>query len=177
LCFCSSGPRSTNSRRHHRHGLRLLGRRPSHTTVTIVSDQTKLTRTQVTTDSGSYDFVNLPIGIYTMTFTHDGFTTQKIPWITVEADRTATINTTLRVGQVGTTITVEESPLINAVDTTTGYILEKEQIQSVPLPTGSFTGLAILSPGVIKLLAKDLRIPVKIARELADGLRLREAKQ
>jgi Carboxypeptidase regulatory-like domain len=79
-----------------------------NTTVTIVGDQTKLTRTQVTTDSGSYDFVNLPIGTYTMTFTHDGFTTQKIPSITVEADRTATVNTTLRVGQVGTTITVEE---------------------------------------------------------------------
>jgi hypothetical protein len=37
---------------------------------------------------------------------------------------------------------------MNAVDTTNGYILEKEQIDDVPLPTGSFTGLAILSPGV-----------------------------
>jgi Carboxypeptidase regulatory-like domain/TonB dependent receptor len=118
------------------------------TTVTIVGDQTKLTRTQITNDSGVYDFVNLPIGTYTLTFTHDGFQTQKIPTITVQADRTATVNTSLKVGQVGTTITVEESPLINAVDTTNGYILEKEQIQSVPLPTGSFTGLAILSPGV-----------------------------
>src|ERR1019366_7503310 len=31
---------------------------------------------------------------------------------------------------------------------TNGYVLEKSQIQSIPLPTGSFTGLAILSPGV-----------------------------
>jgi Carboxypeptidase regulatory-like domain/TonB dependent receptor len=119
-----------------------------NTTVTLVGDQTKLTRTQKTTDSGTYDFVNLPIGTYTLTYTHDGFQTQKIPSITVQADRTATVNTALKVGQVGTTITVEESPLINAVDTTNGYILEKEQIESVPLPTGSFTGLAILSPGV-----------------------------
>jgi hypothetical protein len=119
-----------------------------NTTVTIVGDQTKLTRTQSTGDSGAYDFVNLPIGTYAMTFTHDGFQTLKIPSITVQADRTATVNTALKVGQVGTTITVEESPLINAVDTTNGYILEKEQIQSIPLPTGSFTGLAILSPGV-----------------------------
>ena len=37
---------------------------------------------------------------------------------------------------------------MNAVDTTNGYVLEKSQIQSIPLPTGSFTGLAILSPGV-----------------------------
>jgi len=119
-----------------------------NTTVSIVSDQTKLSRTQTTNASGIYDFVNLPIGSYTLTFTHDGFETQKIPSIVVQADRTATVNATLKVGQVGTTVTVEASPLMNAVDTTNGYILEKDQIESVPLPTGSFTGIAILSPGV-----------------------------
>jgi carboxypeptidase family protein len=119
-----------------------------NTTVSIVNEQTKLSRTQSTNSGGIYDFVNLPIGSYTLTFTHEGFETQKIPSIVVQADRTATVNATLKVGQVGTTVTVEASPLMNAVDTTNGYILEKEQIQDVPLPTGSFTGLAILSPGV-----------------------------
>ncbi len=119
-----------------------------NTTVSIVSDQTKLSRTQTTNTGGMYDFVNLPIGSYTLTFSHDGFESQKIPSIVVQADRTATVNATLKVGQVGTTVTVEASPLMNAVDTTNGYILEKDQIESVPLPTGSFTGIAILSPGV-----------------------------
>jgi hypothetical protein len=118
------------------------------TTVTIVSDQTKLSRTQTANDGGIYDFVNLPIGSYTITFSHEGFETQRIPSIVIQADRTVTLNATLKVGQVGTTVTVEASPLMNAVDTTNGYILEKDQIESVPLPTGSFTGLAILSPGV-----------------------------
>jgi hypothetical protein len=116
--------------------------------VTLVADATKLTRLQSTNAVGSYDFANLPIGSYTLTFTHEGFDTLKIPSITVQADRTATVNATLKVGQVGTTVTVEAAPLLNAVDTTNGYILEKEQLESVPLPTGSFTGLAILSPGV-----------------------------
>src|SRR5579862_1514413 len=118
------------------------------TTVTIVGDQTALTRSQKTSTNGNYDIVNLPIGTYTLTFTHDGFQTQKIPSIQVQADRTATLNVTLPVGQVGTVVEVAASPLLNAVDTTNGYILEKEQIDAVPLPTGSFTGLAILSPGV-----------------------------
>ena len=121
--------------------------------VTLVADATKLTRTQKTNYAGIYEFVNLPIGSYTLTFSHDGFETQKIPSITVQADRTATVNVTLKVGQIGTTVTVEASPLMNSEDTTNGYILEKEQIQSVPLPTGSFTGLAILSPGVNAELA------------------------
>ena len=118
------------------------------TVVTMVGDETKLTRTLKTNANGSYDFVNLPIGTYTLTFTHDGFQTQRVPSIMVQADRTATVNATLPVGQVGTVVDVQADPLMNAVDTTNGYVLEKDQIDQIPLPTGSFTGLAILSPGV-----------------------------
>jgi hypothetical protein len=118
------------------------------TVITIVGDQTKLTRTQKTNANGAYDFVNLPIGTYTLTFMHEGFQTQKVPSIMVQADRTATVNAVLPVGQVGDVIEVHAEPLMNAVDTTNGYILDDQQIQNVPLPTGSFTGLAILSPGV-----------------------------
>jgi len=118
------------------------------TEATIVADQTKLTRTQKTNGTGAYDFVNLPIGTYTLTVAHEGFASERIPAIVVQANRTATLNVTLKVGQVGTTVDVEAAPIMNAVDTTNGYILEEQQIQAVPLPTGSFTGLAILSPGV-----------------------------
>jgi Carboxypeptidase regulatory-like domain len=118
------------------------------TTVTAVGDQTGLTRTQKTSATGGYDFVNLPIGTYTLTFTHEGFQTQKLPSIQVQADRTGTLNVIMPVGQVSSVVEVAAAPLMNAVDTTNGYILEKEQIDAVPLPTGSFTGLAILSAGV-----------------------------
>jgi Carboxypeptidase regulatory-like domain/TonB dependent receptor len=118
------------------------------TTVTIVGDQTKLTRSQETNGNGAYDFVNLPIGTYTVTVAREGFQSEKLPSILVQANRTVTLNVALKVGSVGTTIEVEAAPAMNAVDTTNGYVLEQEQIQAVPLPTGSFTGLAILSPGV-----------------------------
>ena len=77
------------------------------TTVTIVGDQTKLTRSQDTNETGAYGFVNLPIGNYTITFTHTGFQTLNIPSIQVQANRTATVNATLKIGEVGQTITVE----------------------------------------------------------------------
>jgi carboxypeptidase family protein len=118
------------------------------TTVTAVEDQTSLTRTTKTDSTGVYTFVNLPIGTYTITFAHASFETQKIPSITVQANRTVTVNASLTVGAVSTTVTVEETPLINAVDTTNGYVLDKVQLESIPLPTGSFTGIAILSAGV-----------------------------
>ena len=118
------------------------------TQVTLVADGTKLTRALKTNGSGSFDFVSLPIGTYSLTFAHEGFQSQNIPAVLVQADRTATVNATLKVGQIGTTVTVEATPLLNYEDLTNGYILEKEAIEAAPLPTGSFTGLAILSPGV-----------------------------
>src|SRR5260370_1490389 len=88
------------------------------TLVTLVNDQTTLTRTQTANASGIYDFVNLPICTYTLTLSHDGFETQKVPSITVQADLSASLNVTLKVGQVSNTVTVEANPLLNAVDTT-----------------------------------------------------------
>jgi hypothetical protein len=117
-------------------------------TVTLVGDQTKLTRSQNTNANGGYLFVNLPIGSYTLTLTHAGFQSQTIPSILVQANRTVSLNAELKVGNVSESITVEETPLLNVVDTTNGYVMDKLEIDSVPLPTGSFTGLALLSPGV-----------------------------
>ena len=71
-----------------------------------------------------------------------------MPAIPVQGDRTGTVNAQLSVGAVNTVVSVEAVPLMNAVDTTNGYVLDKAQIETIPLPTGSFTGLAILSPGV-----------------------------
>ena len=47
---------------------------------------------------------------------------QKTQHIAVQADRTATVNATLKVGQTTTTVEVEATPLMNAVDTTNGYV-------------------------------------------------------
>jgi hypothetical protein len=120
----------------------------SGATVTLLGDETKLSRTQTTGSAGSYSFVNLPIGSYTLTFTQQGFQSQNIPSILVQANRTASVNAELKIGNVSESITVEETPLINFVDTTNGYVMDKLEIDSIPLPTGSFTGLALLSPGV-----------------------------
>ncbi|MGO9340507.1 MAG: TonB-dependent receptor domain-containing protein [Terracidiphilus sp.] len=117
-------------------------------TVTVVDEQTSLTRTVKTNASGEYTLVNLPIGAYTLTYTSEGYEVQKTQHITVQANRTATVNATLKVGKTSETVEVEASPLMNAVDTTNGYVMDTAQIESVPLATGSFTGLATQSAGV-----------------------------
>lgn len=117
-------------------------------TVTIVGEGTSLTRTTKSNATGIYSFVDLPIGSYTLTYSATGYEVQKTPHIVVQADRTASVNAMLKVGQATTTVEVEATPLMNASTTTNGYVLEKSQIQQVPLATGSFTELAIASPGV-----------------------------
>jgi Carboxypeptidase regulatory-like domain/TonB dependent receptor len=97
---------------------------------------------------GSFSLADLPIGTYEVTFTKDGFQTANYPNIIVQGNRTSTVNAQLKPGAVGSTITVEATPLLNETDTTTGYTLNEVQITDMPLGTGSFTQLAILSPGV-----------------------------
>jgi hypothetical protein len=116
--------------------------------VRATSDDTKLVRTAKSSSEGTYQLNDLPIGKYTLTFTLTGFSTTKIPSIVVQSDRTVTLPAKLALGATTDSVTVEENPLLNAVDTTNGYVLDKAQIEAIPLPTGSFTGVAILSPGV-----------------------------
>jgi hypothetical protein len=97
---------------------------------------------------GSFSIADLPIGTYKVTLTKTGFQTAVYPQIIVQGNRTTTLNANLRAGAVSETVTVEATALLNQTDTTNEYTLGVQQIESVPLGTGSFTQLAILAPGV-----------------------------
>jgi hypothetical protein len=109
---------------------------------------TNLEVTATSKSDGSFSIADLPIGTYALTFTKDGFQTAVYPEIIVQGNRTATVNAKLNPGKVSSTVTVSATPLLNETDTANGYTMDAEQIESVPLGTGSFTQLAILAPGV-----------------------------
>jgi len=116
--------------------------------VTIKNTDTNLEIKIATQASGTYQAPNLPIGNYSVTFAKDGFKTETHTSIKVESGITATVNGRLEVGSVATTVEVTATPMLNQVDTTVGYVLDRDAINNTPLATGSFTQLAILSPGV-----------------------------
>ena len=116
--------------------------------VSLTNPDTGLARMTSTQGNGTFKFDELPAGTYVLTFAKDGFETQKHSQIIVHATRTTTVAVQLRPGKVSETVQVTASPLLNQVDTTNGYILDSQTIEEVPLATGSFTQLAILSPGV-----------------------------
>src|SRR5579859_2226256 len=119
----------------------------SDATVKAVNIATNLEVVAHTKD-GSFQIPSLPAGTYRVTVTKEGFKTETHTKILVFGSRTTTVDTTLEVGSVGTTVEVTAVPLMNQVDTTIGYVVDANTIETTPLGTGSFTQLAILSPGV-----------------------------
>jgi len=117
-------------------------------TVKVHNAETNLEQTAVTKDDGSFLIVGLPIGKYSVTFSRDGFKTEIHDQILVQGGVTTTVNGSLQPGEVTAQITVSGTPLLNQTDTTNGYTLGTELIENTPLGTGSFTQLALLSPGV-----------------------------
>ena len=109
---------------------------------------TNLTVTARTQSSGSYSISNLPAGTYELTFTKEGFDAERHTEVVVNGDRTTTVDGNLKVGTVATSVDVVGTPLMNQTDITTGYVVDQTTIEQTPLGTGSFTQLAIMSPGV-----------------------------
>src|SRR5580704_8338110 len=109
---------------------------------------TNLEETVSTKEDGSFIVSDLPIGTYEVKVSRDGFKTEIFSNILVQADRRITVNVGLQPGAVSAQVTVSSTPLLNQTDITNGYTLNSDLIQSAPLGTGSFTQLAILSPGV-----------------------------
>jgi hypothetical protein len=116
--------------------------------VKIRAFATNLEVSAQTKGDGAFSITDLPIGTYEVKFVKDGFATAVYPQIMVQGSRTTTVNTRLKPGAVASTVTVEGTPLLNETDTANGYTMGAQQIEAVPLGTGSFTQLAILAPGV-----------------------------
>jgi len=98
--------------------------------------------------NGSFLIPDLPDGTYRVIITKEGFKTETHTKILVFGNRTTTVDTSLVVGSTSATVEVTAVPLMNQVDTTIGYVVDTQTIETTPLGTGSFTQLAILSPGV-----------------------------
>ncbi len=125
-------------------------------TVTATDAAIGITRTTKAQGNGFFQIFNLPVGTYSVTATHDGFDTTTLTGIEVQEAQAKTLQVMLKVGEVATSVTVSATPLLNATDDTNGYTLDKAQIALTPLATGSFTQMAVLSPGVSAELLSSL---------------------
>src|ERR1700761_1726744 len=110
--------------------------------IQVKNVDTNLEIKSAASDKGEYEILNLPVGNYSVTFSKEGFKTEAHTAIIVQGNRFTTVNGKLEVGAVATSVEVTGTPLLNATDTTSGYVLDAQAINNTPLGTGSFTQLA-----------------------------------
>lgn len=92
-------------------------------------------RTVVTDSQGRYSIVDLRPGVYTMTFSLQGFSTVVQENIDLPSNFTATVNAQMSVGAMEESITVSgSSPTVDVQNAQRTTVLTRELLDSVPVP-------------------------------------------
>ena len=102
-------------------------------TVTIRNSDTGATRTLATDGSGSYRFLNVPVGIYELTVELAGFSKHVRSGITLSLNQDAIIN--VQIQPAGLTESVQvtaDSPLLNTTTPEVGVRFDSARISSCP---------------------------------------------
>ena len=105
-------------------------------------------RTAVTDDAGIYRIVNLDPGVYTLTFTLQGFSTVRRENVELIGSATVTIPAEMQVGNIQETITVTtESPVVDVQSTKREAVIDGDVIAALP-GTRSTGSLITMVPGL-----------------------------
>jgi len=107
-------------------------------------------RAQVTSDKGSYRFINLPPGIYKMVFKLEGFQTVDRENVKLSVGRTIIINIVLQQTTLEETVTVTAAaPLVDATQSSLSHIFSKDDLEKLPLGRWSFYDVIKFAPGML----------------------------
>ena len=115
--------------------------------VTAVNNDTGITRTTTSSDTGGYVFAQMPIGTYKITVSAEGFKTV-VSSATVATGTTTRADIVLQIGQRNETVTVEgAAPLMDLTPNETNFV-DNLKIENVPLNGRDFNSLLAITPGV-----------------------------
>jgi len=118
-------------------------------TVEIASPSLMRARAATTSATGTYVFLNLPIGRYTVTVSLAGFKTAVRENIEVSADATVTLDFVLAVGAVSETVKViAEGPIVDTQSSTIDSRIDQALLTRIPTSRDAFLDLALTTPGM-----------------------------
>ena len=102
-------------------------------TVTVTGTGLQQPRTAVTTETGAYQFPNIPIGTYTVTFELDGFKKSTRQNVRIDTGFNASIDAKLEVGALTEEVSVSgAAPVVDVKKTTTGAVFNADVLQKIP---------------------------------------------
>lgn len=139
--------------------------------VTVVNEATGETRSMATTGSGSFEFLLLPVGTYTLRVEHSGFQTHILSGIGLAVNQVATFNVTLVVGATSSKVEVKADALqVDATSTQVGTVISSRPILDLPLNGRNLYQLVALQPGITTPGAADANNPVFAVRQVGAPL-------
>ena len=105
-------------------------------------------RSTVSADDGQWRIIDLPAGLYTVTFSLPGFTTVRREAVEVSGSGVITIPAEMRVGNLSETVSViAETPVVNAQSVRRETVLTGEFIQDLPA-TRHYSALLQMIPAI-----------------------------
>jgi hypothetical protein len=118
-------------------------------TVTVTNNQTGLSRSVQTNDSGAYRFDLLPAGTYEVKANAAGFGDVTNSKVELLVGKTTNLDFSMAPGTRAETVTVtSEAPLLDQQKTDVGVNITPREVQDLPLNGRDLGNLAYLAPGV-----------------------------
>jgi Carboxypeptidase regulatory-like domain/TonB dependent receptor len=120
--------------------------------VTVTQEGTNQVRVIVTDSRGQFVVSSLPIGRFTVMFTHDGFKDLRVADLDLHSGDVRTVNAKLEVGTVTQVVGVEGDlggGQLDKSNATFGGTIQSVQIAKIPLNGRNITNLELLAPGAI----------------------------
>ncbi|MGA2987680.1 MAG: TonB-dependent receptor [Terriglobia bacterium] len=120
--------------------------------IEILNQNTGIKTTTKSNAEGAFVVPELPVAVYTVSVTKNGFNTYSQTGIELHPATTATVRATLQAGSVVSTVTVQASA--TTVQTSTPEVasqISTEEVYTLPLNGRNFQTLGALMPGVINL--------------------------
>ena len=118
--------------------------------IETVSSATGLRRQTVTGPAGTYEVPELPIGLYTVTVTKDGFRPVEFQKVELAVGQPRTIDANLTPGGTSEKIeVVAEVETLNRTSAEVGGLVEAAQIKEIPISGRNWGSLMLLAPGAI----------------------------
>jgi hypothetical protein len=106
--------------------------------ITALNKATGVKYTAETNTSGEYRLNNVPIGTYDVSATAKGFATATTGNVVLELNHTSSVNLTLAVGTLSTSVEVTESAAM--IDTSTSQLQSTfDAMEAIDVPTASFS--------------------------------------
>src|SRR6202048_3399983 len=119
-------------------------------TVLIHNEETGGERHLVTAGDGTFSAPSIPVGVYSVTVTKDGFPPLKRTAIAITVGQSVHLHLTLTLGNVAQEVTVADTPA--SVDTSTLQVqglVNEHQVKELPLNGRSFDQLLQLNPASV----------------------------